>query len=208
MGKRAADMSVSTTHDTDLSARDRETALRLAALHPADREWMLARLPEGARARLQALLAELDELGFRIDDAAIAGMSARTRASSGSVATAVADPATSALMTAHAEQIRGLLAKEPAAIAHALLGAQNWPWAGTLHERERHGGHVTDATLTTRTRRALIEAAAVRLPEHRGVSSAMPPGRTSRFSPNMSSTLSSARQWAKRALGQRIGGGS
>lgn len=37
--------------------------LRLAAAHPADRAWLLARLPAAARARAETLLQELARLG-------------------------------------------------------------------------------------------------------------------------------------------------
>lgn len=200
-------MSDPTTQGTVPNAGDRETALRLAALHPADRDWMLARLPDEARARLQLLLDELEELGFRIDADALAGMPARKRALPGSVPATVPDAATGALMTAHADQIRGLFANEPAAIVHAVLEAQRWPWADMLRDGECHGGYAPDGALTMRTRRALIEAASARLPEYRGglPTMALAPASASLLSSNMLSRISSVRQWAKRAFGHRIG---
>ena len=46
---------------------ERKAALALASLAPADRAWLLERLPEEPRARVSALLGELDEMRVSFD---------------------------------------------------------------------------------------------------------------------------------------------
>lgn len=97
----------------------RRAALTLHALHTEDRDWVLAQLGGPQRAQLEALLAELAELGIPRDaDLVSAALAART-----------SEPALKQLppvsLQAESKALAKLLAAEPDAIAlHclALLG--------------------------------------------------------------------------------------
>jgi hypothetical protein len=104
----------------------RQAALTLHGLRAEDRRWLLAELPEAQRASLQALLGELDELGFEpglVDDAAnhlpaLRRQSARQRVAAASV-----------------DQLAPLLAAEPAFLVAHLLRMERWPWRDSVLAR-------------------------------------------------------------------------
>lgn len=97
----------------------RQAALVLHGLAPADREWMLARLPEPRRDELGALIEELQSLGLPPDAELI-------RQAIGD-APARASPV-STLMQASAEQMQTLLAEEPDRLVALLVSSSAWPW--------------------------------------------------------------------------------
>jgi hypothetical protein len=97
----------------------RQAALVLHGLAPADREWMLARLPEPRQQELGALLEELQSLGLPPD----AGLIHEAIGD----APAAASPAAN-LMQASAEQMHALLAEEPDRLVALLVSSSAWPW--------------------------------------------------------------------------------
>lgn len=58
----------------------KRAALRLACLHPADRRWVLRRLPAAERQRLTTLLKELDQLGVEDPGVLLAALAAEEAA--------------------------------------------------------------------------------------------------------------------------------
>lgn len=91
-----------------VAAGARRAALALHALAPADRRWLLSRLDEAQRARVQPLLDELDALGFRIDPADASALAAGA--------------SSPAAMAPVARSWRDELPDEPAWIVEALQG--------------------------------------------------------------------------------------
>lgn len=108
----------------------RRMALRLHALHSADRTWILSQIPEKAQTRLGPLLAELDELGFSVDQEMLDVLDA----SPGDIAP-VAENADEyerhiqALNRAPAEWVIEQLEGEPRAVLNCLLSIHAWGWS-------------------------------------------------------------------------------
>jgi hypothetical protein len=106
----------------------RQAALALYPLGAADRELILAALPDADQARLRGYLAELAELGF--DGTAPGPSSAPAfpsfRARRGPVT------AHEQVRAAPAAAIAALLADEPAGLVAQLLASATWPWHADL----------------------------------------------------------------------------
>lgn len=98
----------------------RRAALALHELVPADRELVLAELPEGEQRLLRGYLDELEELGF--GGVAVNEVLAGEPPSSAAQVVAGAD----------AGAVLRALDGEPAFLICALLGAQSWPWESAL----------------------------------------------------------------------------
>jgi hypothetical protein len=116
------------------SAGTRKSALLLHALAHADREWIMAQLPEAERATLVALLAELESLGIPADRALV-----------DEVVNAVREPEESATHSREAALVReiafadssrlsALLRDEPALVLVHLLRIADWPWRAELRK--------------------------------------------------------------------------
>lgn len=109
----------------------RKAALKLHGMNAADQGWMLQHLPEGERARLKALLYELDELGIKsgrhVSDG-IAADEARQRLLSTVAQPEAAAHALDALSAASVDEISALLAAEPDDVVATVLAAYPWPW--------------------------------------------------------------------------------
>jgi hypothetical protein len=106
----------------------RQAALALYPLGAADRDLILAELPDADQARLRGYLAELAELGF---DGAVSGPSSAPlfppfRARRGPVS------AHEQVRAAPAAAIAALLADEPAGLVAHLLASDTWPWHAEL----------------------------------------------------------------------------
>lgn len=144
----------------------RQSALLLHGMQPADRDWILARLPQAERALLDEHLQELRSLGIPADPllAQAAGAGA-------------ADSAAAALRLADAGDMQLVLAGEPVWLVRQLLSMEDWPWrdawlAGLpTAQRER---------LLSATAPALAPAAAAALLEQAAASLAVRAARDSR----------------------------
>lgn len=108
----------------------RQYALKLHALLPADREWILAQLTSETQDRLRPLLDELKSLGFRVDQHLLDSLVERNEAEP----TAVADDSDAHLRnvrlleTADPQWIASALKGEPQIVRSAIEGAHPWPW--------------------------------------------------------------------------------
>jgi hypothetical protein len=94
----------------------REAALSLHAMLPEDRDWLLQALPRQQSSALQALLAELRQLGIPPEAAQI-------RESDPSAATAIPLASLDCLDEGGFDALIRLLPTEPPRIAASLLGA-------------------------------------------------------------------------------------
>lgn len=105
----------------------RQAALALHALMPADRDLILAELDRDQQGVLRGLLAELSELGFdpQLDDAA---RSAPVVAPDPATAPASPSPRHT-VEKASASDMLAVVGQEPASFIAALLAAGPWPWA-------------------------------------------------------------------------------
>lgn len=116
----------------------RRAALTLHGLQPADREWLMAQLPEGQQAQLGAHLAELVELGIPADRALLddaMGESMDLPRPSGA-------SRESSLAHAYCDQVLQLLVVEPDQLIALVVKAGPWSWQEELLERlgvERRG---------------------------------------------------------------------
>lgn len=156
----------------------RRAALLLHAMAPADRAWMLAQLPEGARIRLQALLRELVALGIP-HDAALLRQVAATRAPAEEPILDVprGDPGSdvpfATVAGADAARLAAVLRDEPADLVATLLAVRDWTWRdaflrqlGPLRARqvtECLAARRGDARLGKAGERALLAAVVRRL---------------------------------------------
>ncbi len=135
---------------SDTPAGLRRAALTLHALGPADREWLLRRLPAQSRQALGQLLAELSELGIPPDDAVIR-VALSEAASEPSMPTGEAR----ALCLVLADENRAvqslLLAALPASQRDAVL--QHWP-----HELVNRPSAVAAPSWTPALRAALLQS--------------------------------------------------
>lgn len=116
----------------------RRAALTLHGLLPADREWMMAQLPESQREQLGSHLAELVHLGIPadralLDDAVRLARSAQPLSDA---------PLDTRLRYASCDQILQVLVTEPDQLIALVLKIEPWPWRDELLERlgvERRG---------------------------------------------------------------------
>jgi len=83
-----------------------ELAARIAALHPADRQWLWAEIPAEMRARLAAAVATVGDRGT---------LSARDL-----------------IASAAPEHVARALQTQPAWLAAVLLRMDEWPWGAAL----------------------------------------------------------------------------
>jgi hypothetical protein len=130
---------------------------RLAALHPVDRKWLLANVPNETRAQLAAALESP-----RVDSAG-----------SGETPPHGACNARYMIRNASAADVAGALQSEPAWITAAIMRMEEWPWSAAvlksmpLMQRPRitlGDSHELKPALTS----ALLEALAKRLPARNG----------------------------------------
>jgi hypothetical protein len=133
---------------------------RLAALHPVDRKWLLANVPNETRAQLAAALESP-----RVDSAG----SGETPPPHGE------RNARYMIRNAPAADVAGVLQSEPAWITAAIMRMEEWPWSAAvlksmpLMQRPRitlGDSHELKPALTS----ALLEALAKRLPARNGTS--------------------------------------
>jgi hypothetical protein len=130
--------------DTLLPDPLRQSALALHALAAQDRAWVLAALPEGQRAALQPLLAELEEIGIPRD---------------ADLLRAVQPPAARQRSTGDLEALARLLRREPPGVAAGFLAAEAWPWRREVLQRVgARAAEPGSATTGPALRRALVEA--------------------------------------------------
>lgn len=95
----------------------RQSALMLHAMQPADRDWILARLPHTERAILDGHLQELRSLGIPADP-----LLARAGGAG------AADSPAATLRLADAGDMQLVLAGEPLWLLRHLLAMDDWPW--------------------------------------------------------------------------------
>ena len=117
----------------------RQSALLLHGLSAEDRQWILAQLAEGQRARLSGYLAELEQLGMPADrslaEALLSGAAGRAENAAHRTGAHAAERATfgAALRAAPAEAVLAILAEQPAWLIALVLGIEPWPWREAIH---------------------------------------------------------------------------
>ncbi len=118
----------------------RRLALRLHALHGDDRAWILSQLPVAAKARLEPLLEELNDLGFSIDQEMVDTLDIQDGDASLSAAgVGEHERHIAALERAPAEWIVAQLKDEPPALLDCLLSAHAWCWSQDAKPSGIHG---------------------------------------------------------------------
>ncbi|WCM91112.1 hypothetical protein M5C99_11780 [Acidovorax sp. NCPPB 2350] len=118
----------------------RKAALLLHAMTPADRSWVLDRMPQHQQHELRALLAELHELGISPDpDAVREVLSATTAPERDAAPGSWTDP--DFLMAIDAGDVEALAlawrSQPVRMVAHALR-LRPWPWRHALLEQLPH----------------------------------------------------------------------
>jgi hypothetical protein len=108
----------------------RKAAMLLHSMAESDRGWMLARVDQAQRPRLEALLAELAALDFPIDANLV-------RESLSAVGTKVVTPLPrpADLSGWSVDDAAQVLVSEPDDVIALLLRAGDWPWAVPLRAR-------------------------------------------------------------------------
>lgn len=154
---------------------ERALVLRLASLHADDRRWLLQRLPDTSRERLELLLAELAALGLSVDASTVDEATQRVQRvqmPSPARGAAVRPVAESALESATPVQMVRLFASEPPAVRRAVMALRAWPWAAAVNASAADAAtSAHDAPiLAPMARDAMLKAAAQALPD------APPPG--------------------------------
>lgn len=165
----------------------RGLALRLHALHAADRAWLLERVDEEPRRRLQALLAEIAEIGL-LPDAELLAFAAANDMPDMPLPKREADAAIR-IDGAEVETVRTVLDLEPRSVRRCLYDLGAWSWRKTLvaglpGQRNEPIMASMDAVppirLTPRARAAVLQAFAIAIvhcQEHSGLPSAPEKGR-------------------------------
>lgn len=151
----------------------RKAALKLHGMNAADQGWMLQRLPEIERTRLQVLLRELRELGIKPDRHAsdnVAADEARQRLLATVTESEATARALDSLIAASIGEISVLLAAEPGDIVAVVLSIYPWPWRARylaecgVEKRQRIHRALQQATVPTpRVRSELIKLLGHRL---------------------------------------------
>ena len=119
------------------TAGARKSALLLHALAQADREWVMAQLPEGERSSLLELLADLKSLGIPADRGLVDEAVTVAREPEGSAFSARDAGSVRELAKADPARLAALLRDEPALLLAHLLRLNDWPWRAELR---RHLG--------------------------------------------------------------------
>jgi hypothetical protein len=112
----------------------RRAALSLHGLDDEDRAWVLSRLAEDQRTELEALVRELDELGFPRQAGAMHGQSVATPPASPEPAPARAMLEDRFDEASPERVLAGLADASPAVIAW-LLRRRQWRWARKVRRR-------------------------------------------------------------------------
>lgn len=115
-------------------AGTRKSALLLHAMAQADREWVMAQLPEAERATLVALLAELESLGIPADRALVAEVVNTVREPEESAAPSREAALVREIALADSSHLSALLRDEPALVLAHLLRIADWPWRAELRK--------------------------------------------------------------------------
>lgn len=106
----------------------RQAALVLHGLAPADREWMLSRLPDDRADDLRVLLQELQEIGIPAEPALIrSAIEPRTGGDDRRGLRGIAE--------AGADEIYSILCNEPDPLIATVMSSSAWPWAEGLLAR-------------------------------------------------------------------------
>lgn len=109
----------------------RKAALKLHGMSDADRGWMLQRLPQDERARLNALLRELRDLGIKPDQRVSDGVAAEEARQTFLSAIPEHSEVASALdilCAANPGEISAVLSAEPENMVAAVLAVYPWTW--------------------------------------------------------------------------------
>ncbi|MGC3963595.1 MAG: hypothetical protein QM803_09790 [Rhodocyclaceae bacterium] len=107
-----------------MSPNSRRAALLLHAMGEFDRQWTLARLAPSDRSNMDALLAELRELGIPADKSLIRTALEDGARSNGSLAQVVEDP----IAAASPDIMVELLRYESQRTIALVLSLQEWSW--------------------------------------------------------------------------------
>lgn len=110
-----------------------QSALLLHAMADSDRHWLLQRLDQTERQRLQTLLDELTALGIPSDEKIL--KQSLDCAGGGNSDAARHDTALRRLLLAAPESLAMLLKAEPDGLIARLLPVHDWPWRDELLAR-------------------------------------------------------------------------
>lgn len=172
----------------------RRLALRLHALHASDRAWILSRIDCEARTRLESMLQELDNLGFRIDQETLDSLAGQTPDPESHPAVDTYRQHLELLSKAQPEWMLKHLKGEPSAILDCLATAYAWPWLATLQAADALGtGPVQRGEPqlgpTPRVRQALLAELAQRImADHPGLERVPPAADTRHQAPDAAGT--------------------
>jgi hypothetical protein len=139
----------------------RQAAAALHDMNGDDRAWLLGELDDGARATLEGLMRELDELGF-------AAATGPDRDVAGGPAAPAPGPRERVAL-ASAQDVAAVLEREPVLLVAQLLNAHDWPWTEPFltalpAPRRIAVGAAREAVRAAPARdRCLVEQLAVRL---------------------------------------------
>lgn len=108
----------------------RSYALKLYAMAPADREWVMARLDAPIKEELGALIAEIASLGFQVDQHVLDSIRERDAAGSASLAVDEEAYARNIRLLDRADPgwINGVLKLEPPMVRAMLESVHAWSW--------------------------------------------------------------------------------
>lgn len=108
----------------------RQSALLLHGLGKADRQWIMAQLPDEQRQALASQLVELEELGIPSDRTLTESLLVEARKRT---ATAPARAFGSALRQASAASVLPLLSGQPTWLVATVLCIEAWPWREAIY---------------------------------------------------------------------------
>lgn len=146
----------------------RSYALKLFAMAPADREWVMSRLDAAVKEELGALVAEIESLGFRVDQHVLDRILEREAGNSASLAVDEEAYARNVRLLDRADPdwINGVLKAEPPMVRAVLESVHAWSW---LPARDglagKPSGGVARNVPALRVRSTLVAALAMRMRE-------------------------------------------
>jgi hypothetical protein len=146
----------------------RRAALRLHALAPADRDWIIGQLEPQHQARLRVVLAELEGLGIPAGDRSFESVLAAHEQQRSLEPDFVRQ-----LLEAQPDRVKQVLRNEPETVVAVILAQRDWPWAEAVlksrpartRRRIRKCAAACQDVVAQRVSTALLKALAARLGE-------------------------------------------
>lgn len=158
------------------SGGERQAALLLHSMAPADRDWALRALPARRREQMAELLAELQALQIAPDAALVRAAVAPSSHAEHATQTRRAHVDDRSLLRGLSAELVAALAvqlqREPARLAAQCLALEAWPWRATLlaqlpaRQRQEIGDHLLSAGIAPPTHSQLASTLLRLLREH------------------------------------------